>query len=160
MLRLITQPLVSACTPHLRKIKRSFQKQRAEKPNLSVYFTSTQSCCSPFAFSPHVPATPNSQFNLVGSLGDHCVSSLVHPRRQVRVSTHAHGLPHTLEEGKPKQGENVLPCPIPAVSKPSRGGGCTMHSLYLRRASSPTEVNPSVAACRAWGGRVQEQWYC
>lgn len=86
------------------------------------------------------------------------MSSLVHPRQQVRVSTHAHGLTHTLkEEGKPKQGENVLPCPIPAVSKSPRGGGCTMHPLCLTGASSPTDVNPSVAACRAWGGRVEEQ---
>lgn len=51
------------------------------------------------------------------------------------------------------QGENLLPCHIPAVSDSSGGGGgggCTMDTLYLARASSPTTVNPWVAACRSW----------
>lgn len=75
----------------------------------------------------------------------------MHPCQHVSVSTSTHL--HTHTGGKPKQGENLLPCHIPAVSDSSEGGGgggCTMDTLYLAPAPSPTKVNPSVAACRTW----------
>lgn len=152
MLRTLIQPLTFTCTPQFRKIKRSFQTQRAEKSNLSVYFTSTQSCCSAAAFSQHIPATPNSQFNLLVSLGDKCTSSWVHPCQYARVSTDTpDSLTHSQRRGSRSKVQTFLPCHIPAVSNSSRGGGHTMDTLYLAQASGPTKVNPAVTACRTWG---------
>lgn len=71
-----------------------------------------------------------------------------------RWGVHRRSMTHTHGKGKLKQGENVLLCHIPAVSNSSRGGGCTMDTLYLAQASSPTQVNPTMAACRTWRDRA------
>lgn len=143
---------MSTRTSHLRKRKRSFQKQKAEKPYLSVYFTKHTKLSFSFCLFPARTCHPKVTVVLIDESGRQLLLVLSAPLP--RWCEHRRSMTHTHGKGKLKQGENVLLCHIPAVSNSSGEGGCTMDTLYLAQDSSPTQVNPTVAACRTWHDRA------
>ena len=117
------RPLHSSLSMPLRATcKRDTFKSKEQRHKPSVYYTNTQSRCSPLAFSQHVAVTPDSQVQFFWCIRENTGSPLMAPPANV-PREHTHTLTHTLRrKWKQKQGENRSPCHIPAASGSPRVG--------------------------------------
>lgn len=91
----LSMPLMATC-------KRDTFKSKEQRHKPSVYCTSTQSRCSPLAFSQHVAVTPDSQAQLFRCIWENTGSPLLAPPANVPQWAHAQAHAHTQTKVKTK----------------------------------------------------------